>query len=304
MINPNNKYLNHLGLMAYIATIVLTTILFIYSLFMGGITIDESTAPRMVAMHLAVAANNITLEQVPNDFIYYGIVNIIPGYLISSLLAHYYINTHSIMLPNNMSESMINITFGNYYICSHISIFLMGLLTSYLVYKILKLCKINSNIAYLSSALLLLYPSWLGHSFFNFKDIPTAFFYTLYSYYICTTINAMHSSSRKIPYIKLIISGALFAAIKLALFPLVIIYTCIIVISTKIISSASSRIHIDTPNKTKLKNIAKKSKPMKNKLNPLAFQNQAPINLNHSSSKFAFNRLLSVYHIKFISVIL
>lgn len=241
MLNPNNKYLHHLGLITYIATITLTTILFIHSLFTGGITIDESTAPRMVAVHLAVAANNLTLEQVPNDFIYYGIVNILPGYLINSLL-------------NNIS--------GNYYyICSHISIFLMGLLTSYLVYKIIKLCKINSNIAYLSSALLLLYPCWLGHSFFNFKDIPTAFFYTLYSYCVCMTISALSSRNRKVPTVKLVISGALFASVKLALFPVVIIYTCIIVIATQ--NRSSQPIHLDTPSKTKFNNITKNSKSIK-----------------------------------------
>src|SRR6185437_6843331 len=156
----------------------------------------------MINVHFTTAFNSIPLVPNPNDghLIYYGIINVLPGYIFSLI-------------------------FGMYYTCSHITIFALSLVASFYVFKIAKLAGVRQNIAYITAVFLLLYPIWLGHSFFNYKDIPAAVFFTMYSYYVCKLCNILFFGKRisKILYFKLILTGALLSATKFAFFPIIIV---------------------------------------------------------------------------------
>ena len=62
---------------------------------------------------------------------------------------------------------------------NHFSSILYGVFTAYLLYKLSSLLWPSSK--YLAPALLLTLPVWIGHSWFNSKDVPVAFAYTLYT---------------------------------------------------------------------------------------------------------------------------
>jgi hypothetical protein len=106
-----------------------------------------------------------------------------------------------------------------FYMVMHISFFLMGVATSWVIYSLLKLFNVNEKLALVSSALLLVYPTWIGSSFFNFKDIPAGFFFTLYTYFICKySIRKDNNISYKIA-----ITGALLCGVKFAFVPIIIV---------------------------------------------------------------------------------
>ncbi len=190
------------GLVLYVIMIVISSCLFISSLYIGGITWDEPDGPDMVAIHFAVAHGIELPDPHVNNHVYYGIINILPGYILS-------------------------LFFDNYFVCSHITIFLMSVLASYYVYKICLLIGIKRNFAFITAALLLLYPIWLGHSFFNYKDLSAGAFFTYYTYYVCKVVHAFNTNSKihKFLYIKLITTGAILVAVKFAFIPAIFVNT-------------------------------------------------------------------------------
>lgn len=214
-----NKIAMNFGLISYLIVVGFASILFISSIFIGGMTWDEVYAIPMIQTHFAAALNNIPLD--PNlanqHLIYYGIINLIPGYLLSLI-------------------------FGEYHTCSHITIFIMSLIASYYVYKIAILLDIKKNIAYITGSLLLLYPVWIGHSFFNDKDTPAAVFFIIYSYYVCRVL-CLISDNKKVnrnQYIKLVLTGSLLAATKFAFFPIIVVNSALLVLmyKSKLVSRA------------------------------------------------------------------
>jgi hypothetical protein len=193
------------GLILYLLMILISSGLFISSLYLGGITWDEPDGPRMVGIHFEVAHGMQLPDPHVNNLVYYGIVNILPGYVLA-------------------------LFFDNYFVCSHITIFLMSLLTSYYVYKICLLIEIKRNVSFITSALLLLYPIWLGHSFFNYKDIPAGAFFTYYTYYVCSVVHTFNINGKisRFLYFKLIITGAVLIAVKFAFLPAILLNTLLI----------------------------------------------------------------------------
>jgi hypothetical protein len=206
-VRNNFAQMTNLGRNIYFSTMLFVSILFISSIFIGGITWDESGEIPVILRHFSVLFNNIPLNSIQDKayLVYYGIIQLLPAYLLSLL-------------------------FGSYHTWSHIITFSLSLLTSFYVYKILILFGLRRNIAYITAALLLIYPIWLGHSFFNNKDIPAAAFFTIYSYYVCRVIHSLlrdGALNRKL-YIKLIIIGAILSGTRFAFFPIIIIDSLVI----------------------------------------------------------------------------
>lgn len=231
-VSFKNKIVNNFGLLSYLFIILFVGSLFISSLCIGGITWDEVYGIPMIQTHFAAAFNNIPLSDSSNRglLIYYGMIHLLPGYILS-------------------------LVFDNYHTCSHITIFMMSLLASFYVYKIARLAGMKHNVAYITAAFLLLYPIWLGHSFFNDKDIPAAVFFTIYSYYVCRVLNVTFLGNRasKSLCFKLILIGALLAGTKFAFFPIIIINSILIMFFYKVPNLSSTALTKDSShNKNKL----------------------------------------------------
>ncbi|MCD6046609.1 MAG: hypothetical protein K0S08_256 [Gammaproteobacteria bacterium] len=65
-------------------------------------------------------------------------------------------------------------------------------------------------------AILVLYPTWNGLSFFDYKDIPSAFFYTLFTYTTCLLLAKINEKNNFVYKIFFIFSAALFCGTKMA----------------------------------------------------------------------------------------
>ena len=89
-----------------------------------------------------------------------------------------------------------------YYISNHINSILFGAGTAWLLFLFLSQYA-SKKIAVIGSVMLLLFPLWAGHSWMNSKDVPFAFSYTLYSYYLaqCTSQGAC-ASPRKLQFLR------------------------------------------------------------------------------------------------------
>lgn len=162
----------------YIGVLFLGFLFFLHSLWNGGFTMDGGTGLWMINMHYDIAVGKISLSNIePNiekfikiDIPYYGIINIIPGYCLARLMKAIFRTTdfHDLMQ-----------------FALHFTTFLFSVATSFMVVKLCKLLKIKDSLSWITGGLLMVYPVWLGHSFMNFKDIPTAFFYSFLTYATC-----------------------------------------------------------------------------------------------------------------------
>lgn len=63
---------------------------------------------------------------------------------------------------------------------NHLSSIACGILAAFFLYKIT--CRLYPSSRFISPALLLTLPVWIGHSWFNSKDIPLALSYLIYTY--------------------------------------------------------------------------------------------------------------------------
>ena len=198
----NSKFLH----IMYVSLILLVIYFFITSLINGGITFDEPGIKAMINNHLRIGLSGAKLgSYLDYDIPYYGMVHLLPGYLLYRI----------VILFHDFGGSNQAV----FYMVMHISFFIMGVATSWVIYNLLKLFNVNSAIALTSSALLLVYPTWIGSSFFNFKDIPASFFFTLYTYFICEySIRKNNNISYKIA-----ITGALLCSVKFAFVPIIVV---------------------------------------------------------------------------------
>lgn len=79
----------------------------------------------------------------------------------------------------------------------HLNGFLWSVGTCVLVFRIMRLLNAGETMSILASLFLLLYPNWLGHSFFNYKDLPLAFFYCLALWGVIKSFDQERSSFLK-----------------------------------------------------------------------------------------------------------
>ncbi|MCS5699689.1 hypothetical protein NZK32_11630 [Cyanobium sp. FGCU-52] len=166
----------------------------------GGITVDERAEWYNVQYHLARGIGFLKgadTSGVPAS--YYGIVNTIFPYLVSFKLG----------LP-----------IRDYYRLTHIFSVACAIGTACLLWWTSRICQFRNR--WLASAMLLGSPAFFGYSLMNIKDVPIAFFYTLFT---CTLLwchrYLSRFSVRRLTYGTIIASviTASFASLRLTLLP-------------------------------------------------------------------------------------
>ena len=147
-------------------------IVFLLSQRIGGRAWDEDFDYRGVAGQLDVAYRYITgdaganFTQVPNDFAYYGIVAVLPAYVAERVATYY-------GFPDALAV---------YVFALHAVAFSCSVFTVLTTFFILLRATGSRTAAGIGAGLLAIYPLWFGFSFFDHKDVPTAFFFTLALY--------------------------------------------------------------------------------------------------------------------------
>ena len=152
------------------------------SLQIGGITFDEHIEAWGLIDTLRHGAKILSgqasdFNEIVENLEFYGIVNKLPGLLTwaqmsQGRLDRIFSKEDAFTLLGDMGRS-------GYYNHSHISSIIFFLLTLAVVALASKKCQLRN---YLAPILLCLWwPSLVGHSLMNIKDVPFTFFYTLYS---------------------------------------------------------------------------------------------------------------------------
>ena len=77
---------------------------------------------------------------------------------------------------------------------NHLSSILFGLGSAFLLYRLA--LALRPSARFLAPALLLSLPVWIGHSWFNSKDVPLAFAYTIYTYGSTLSIQSCRATYR------------------------------------------------------------------------------------------------------------
>lgn len=162
----------------YILTLILFLSLAAHSLMVGGVTWDEMLDFEGVDGAFWHAVNFLKghspdYKTITYDLEYYGNSTRWPPYLLWRLL-------NTIAWDNVASLPRHSVILASGYIgLSHASSIFYGFIASVLLYLLSGL--LYPRVRYLSSGMLLLMPVWIGHSWFNAKDIPLATAYTLYT---------------------------------------------------------------------------------------------------------------------------
>lgn len=160
----------------------------------------------------------------------YGIIQKLPATFLSFLL---WINRDSTL-------DFSTFPFREYYSFSHIFTFIYAILTCWLI--LLSSIKSRINNYWLAPLLLISTPIFMGHSFFNIKDIPLAFLYTLFTY---SLVNLYNSSSNnfKIRNILSAIIAAAFCSLKITTLPIIILeYSILLFLTIRKIENLPNKI--------------------------------------------------------------
>ncbi|WP_370322713.1 hypothetical protein [Oricola sp.] len=150
------------------------SIFFVFVFFasqkMGGQTIDEAfylvTWGQIRSAVLAWLAGGEPFDFRENSVTLYGMLPAIPAYEAASVLYIFF------RFPESVQYEL-KIFF------LHLFSFIWSTGTCFVVFHIVRILTENKILSYFSFGLIALYPTWLGHSFFNFKDAPLAFFFSL-----------------------------------------------------------------------------------------------------------------------------
>lgn len=138
----------------------------------GGATADE--AGYLVGHRdiMAFAGQALTQWATPDfndihyDLEYYGLLPSMPAVLLTDLAG--------LVVPLSPAGEEAVYRFG-----LHASALAWMLASVLLVCRLIRTLGGSQSLAHFAAGLLLLYPVWLGHGLFNFKDLPFAFAYTL-----------------------------------------------------------------------------------------------------------------------------
>lgn len=159
--------------MAGVALVVVALlVVFALSQRIGGRGWDEDFDYLGISQQLDVVLRFLggdagaNFREISRDYAYYGIIAVWPAYA-AERLANYY--------------GVVD-TFPFYTLGLHTVTFACYLLTLLTTYCILLRATGSRAAARIGTGLLALYPLWLGFSFFDHKDIPTAFAFTLALY--------------------------------------------------------------------------------------------------------------------------
>ena len=140
---------------------------------MGGQIWDEQLDHMGVVQQLDVVTRLLSgdvtasFTQVQDDFAFYGIVAVFPAYMAEAGVRGPWAS------PIRAPAFSLGL---------HAVSFLCNLLTLLASYLLLLRATASRGAAMAGAGLLALYPLWLGFSFFDYKDIPTACFVTLALY--------------------------------------------------------------------------------------------------------------------------
>lgn len=166
------------------------------SLQIGGITFDEHIEAWGLIDTLRHGARILSgqasdFNDIVENLEFYGIVNKLPGLLTWAQMSPGRLDR--ILSEEDAFTLLGDMGKSGYYHYSHISSIIFFILTLAVVALASKKCKLRNYLA--PTLLCLWWPSFAGHSLMNVKDVPFAFFYTLYS--LSLILRAKHTPGAK-----------------------------------------------------------------------------------------------------------
>lgn len=148
---------------------------FIVSQQIGGETWDERAHAVgheqliSIATRVIGGERDVKFEDMAADLEFYGVLPAAPASIVTSVVDKFS------KLDSDKRDALFRFAL-------HFSAFCWGVGTAGLLYfMVLKICG-DRRFALLGAGFLMLYPAWLGHSFFNYKDLAMAFFFMLALY--------------------------------------------------------------------------------------------------------------------------
>lgn len=204
----------------YFFLLSLCVLLSLASINHGLNTWDEETDYLGIRSTIAHAVdllrgNNPDFRDIHSNLEFYGSVGMLPAWIAwffqQSLLVD------RISLSQALFDPTVDHQLTGFFETLHLTLLIYLVLISALAIKISNKLKINHY--YMAGALALLVPSLLGHSFTNSKDIPFAFFYTLYTY---TLIQRRTKTPVKYKILSIISAGLLVNIKFVAFLPVAI----------------------------------------------------------------------------------
>lgn len=186
---------------------------FVLSASIGGVTWDETLHRLGANLQFAVAGGWLagdatTFRSLPTDLAFYGIV---PIGLVSGLDAAWVAMTGAPLPARNFGIALHAVTFALY-----------GL-SGLVAFHALRHGAQSRLTPWLGTAFLLLYPLWLGHSLFDYKDVPTAFFLLVLVYCSGRALDASDEDLRRWTVYAVLatiaLGGTKLAALALAVAP-------------------------------------------------------------------------------------
>lgn len=180
----------------------------------GGATWDEASNHARIKAQLDLAKrwisgdSNAHFSQLPgHTTAHYGIVSVFPAYLAEKLAKSY-------KLANPR---------GVYTYFLHATAFACYLLTLIFTYLILIRVPVRQSTALIGTGLLAIFPLWIGFSFFDFKDVPTAAFATMALYASIGLLQTDDEREKIIGFTGLLaLATILIAGIKIAALLLIV----------------------------------------------------------------------------------
>ena len=178
---------------AFLLVLFAYVILAVNSLSVGGVTWDELLDFEGVNGAFWHAINTLKgaapdYKTITFDLEYYGNFFRWPIYIFWRLIQ---------VIP---WENLSGLPRSSYVLASgyvglnHLSSTLFGLGSAFLLYRLA--LALMPSARYLAPALVLSLPVWIGHSWFNSKDVPLAFAYTIYSYGSTLSIQPFRAAFR------------------------------------------------------------------------------------------------------------
>lgn len=195
-------------------------LIFAYAQAISGIAYDQIPDRWGVEQQVALMARifqgdfGTTFKEVSSNFAYYGILITGPAYALE-LAAR---NT-------NIADPEYIFT-----LALHSASFSCYLITNIFVYLILRCLRVNDHDAFIGTIMLALYPIWLGHSFFNHKDVPTAAFFVIATFATLSIAGSSEKSPNYGSVALLILATALLGGLKIAAVGLTL--PCWIIVTT------------------------------------------------------------------------
>lgn len=144
----------------------------------------------------------------------YGVINKLPATLLAGI-------AWPIVDPTN---KIVDFPFDYYIQLSHFTSFIFALATCWVLLHAGR--QAGLMVSWLAPLLLVSTPTFMGHSIFNIKDVPFAFFYTLYSLFLVQLVLAQDHYFRRWVISVAIVTG-LVSSLKFTVYPLLLAITVI-----------------------------------------------------------------------------